>query len=68
MLLLDALEVKIVKDYSDTAQISDNVEHFQWTVIGFDKDHIWLQINFENPENIGSFQSKDYIIVTFWGV
>ena len=67
MLLLDALEVKIVQD-SDTDQIADNVEHFEWTVIDFDKDNIWLQINFNSPDNIGSFKSKDYITVTFWGV
>jgi len=67
MLLLDALEVKMVQD-SDTDLISDNVEHFEWTVIDFDKDHIWLQINFNSPDNIGSFKSKDYITVTFWGV
>ena len=54
MFLLDALEVKMVKD-SDSDRISDSVENFEWTVIDFDRDHIWLQIHFINPENIGTF-------------
>jgi len=37
-------------------------------VIDFNRDFIWLQIHFENPEEIGAFLSKDYITVKFWGV
>ena len=67
MLILDALEVRMMQE-SDSDRISENVEHFSWTVIDFDRDHIWLQISYDNPEKIGTFESKDYITVTFWGV
>ena len=36
-------------------------------MVGFEEDYIYLQINFTNPEQV-SFQSQDYITVTFWGV
>ena len=66
MILLDALEVKMIRD-KDTDEVSD-VLNFRWNVAGYDKDWILLQIQFENPELVGTYASKDYISVTFWGV
>ena len=65
-MLLDALEVKMVKD-AETGETSD-LKSFEWDVIGFDENFIWLQIDFENPDNVGKFSSNDYITVTFWGI
>lgn len=65
-MLLDALEVKMIKD-TETGEASE-LTSFEWDVIDFDENFIWLQIDFENPDNVGTFSSKDYITVTFWGV
>ena len=67
MILLDALQVRMEKD-SESEELSDTVANFVWDVIEFDKDFIWLQISFDNPSEIDSLASKDYITVTFWGV
>lgn len=66
VMLLDALEVKLVNDL-DSDEETD-VKSFEWDVASFDQDFIVLKIKFENPEDIGSFSSKDYITVTFWGI
>lgn len=66
VMLLDALEVKLVNNL-DTDEDTD-VKNFEWDVVSFDQDFIVLKIKFDNPENIGSFSSKDYITVTFWGI
>lgn len=67
MLLLDALQVQIEND-TETGELSNTVTDFTWEVIDFNEDFIWLQIDFENPENLDTFSSKDFISVTFWGV
>ena len=66
MLLLDALELHMTQD-SDSDRKFDEVEDFAWDIIDFDRNYIRLQITFRNPENIGTFESIDYITVTFWG-
>ena len=53
---------------AEMAELSDTDANFNWNVIDFNKDFIWLQINFENPENLDSYSSEDYITVTFYGV
>ena len=56
MMLLEALEVKLLKDpESDPDDNFVEAEKFQWDVISYDRDFIRLKIRFENPENIGSF-------------
>ena len=67
LLLLDALELQMTQD-SDSDRLSENVEKLVWDVIDFERDYIRLQISFKNPEMIGTFESLDYITVTFWGV
>ena len=44
------------------------IEKFEWDVVDFNNDYLWLQIRFQNPEDIGSFTSKDFISVTFWDI
>ena len=66
MILLDALEIKIEQD--PDVEDRQGVDKFNWDVLNFDKDFIELQINFENPNEIGVVSSKDYISITFWGV
>ena len=70
MLLLDSLQVQVESDtdFEELAEMSESGTNFTWDVIDFNKDFIWLQINFENPENLNTFTSKDFITVTFWGV
>ena len=54
---------------ADAGELSEAAEkNFVWDVIEFDKDFIRLQINFENPSDIDTLDSKDYITVTFWGI
>lgn len=66
MLILESLEVKMVRD-KDSEIVAD-LESFTWDMISFDKDFIKLQIKWVNPQNIGTFASSDYITVTFWDV
>lgn len=40
---------------SDLEQPTGSLDKFVWEVIDFDTEHIWLQVSFENPENIGNF-------------
>ena len=54
-MILDSLEVKMKKD-TDSEELSQ-LDQFNWDVIDYKKDFIWLQINFKNPEHIGSFYS-----------
>ena len=53
---------------AEMAELSDTDANFNWNVIDFNKDFIWLQINFDKPENLDSYSSEDYITVTFYGV
>ena len=39
----------------EVAELSDTGANFNWNVIDFSKDFIWLQINFDNPENLDAF-------------
>ena len=65
-MLLDSLEVKMKRE-ADSEELSE-FEEFKWDIINYEKDFIWLQIDFKNPQNIGTFYSQDYLSVTFWGV
>ena len=67
MLLLDALQVRMEKD-EESGDLSDTVVNFKWDIIGYNADLILLQINFENPSEIDTLDSKDFITVTFFGV
>ena len=55
MLILESLEVKMVRE-KDTDTVAD-LESFTWDMISFDKDFIKLQIEWVNPQNIGTFAS-----------
>ena len=69
MMLLDAVEVKFQKDPNSEEQYSEaQVAGFHWDLIEFSTDFLQIKLDFENPEAVGSFQYKDYISVTFWGV
>lgn len=41
---------------------------FTWDLLGFNKDHIWLQLSFDNPWDISDDTQYDTLSVTFWGV
>ena len=66
VMLLDSLEVKMKRE-ADSEDLSE-FEEFKWDIINYEKDFIWLQIDFKNPQNVGTFYSQDYLSVTFWGV
>lgn len=70
MLLLDAIQVQVKSDLDleERSEMSDSGTNFTWDVINFNRDFIWLQIDFENPENLDDFSSKDFLTITFWGV
>lgn len=67
MLLLDALQVRMEKD-EESGDLSDTVVNLKWDIIDYNADLILLQINFENPSEIDTLDSKDFITVTFFGV
>ena len=55
------------KDEEDTDEESD-YEQFTWSLVDFNRDFIFLQVEFEEPEKLSQFYSEDNISVTFWGV
>ena len=65
-MLLDALQVQLKKDL-DTDEIVKTQE-FEWDVIDFSADFLWLQIKFAHPEELSTFVSQDFISVTFWDI
>ena len=66
MMVLDALEVKMLQDIESGEE--SNLEKFEWDFVDFNEDFIFLQVDFENPKNVGAINSEDFITVTFWGV
>ena len=46
-MILDSLEVKMKRD-ADSEELSE-FEEFKWDVLGYEKDFIWLQVDFKNP-------------------
>ena len=67
MLVLDALEVKMVPDPWNLEEASDNVQGFDWDILDFTETTLTIKLRFDNPRDVGAFQSEDYISVTFWG-
>ena len=65
IMILEAMQVELIQD-SDSDALAQ-AQEFAWNVINFDKNFIILDIKFTDPLNI-SFESKDYITVTFWDV
>ena len=70
MMLHNAIEVNFQKDpISDEDQFAETrVTGFHWDLIEFTPEFVQIKLNFVNPAAVGSFQLKDYITVTFWGV
>ena len=66
--ILDALEIKFVSDDLDLEEGSTVQQSIEWDLIDFSQDFIKVQLKFEEPEEIGGLQKKDYIQFTFWGV
>ena len=64
--LLDALQVRLKMD--EDSDEDALVENFAWDIEGYSPDFVWLRIKFDNPQDIGAFDSKDIIEVTFWGI
>lgn len=50
MKLLDALEVKIEPNDLD----SDKTVKFEWDILGYDSDFIWLQLIIDNPWDVAA--------------
>lgn len=53
MMILDALEVKMVSD-QDSEELTV-LKKFSWDVVDFFDDKILIQIDFENPDDLGQF-------------
>lgn len=51
----------------DSEELAD-FKTFTWDVVTFEDQELVIQIYFENPDNVGNFQSEDFILVTFYGV
>lgn len=63
MKLLDALEVRIMPDDPDEGKVVE----FEWDILGYDNDYIWLQLYIKNPWDVAADGQFDTISVTFWG-
>ena len=63
MKLLDALEITISPDDLESGRAID----FDWDILGFDENRIWLQLYIENPWDVAADGEYDTIYVTFWG-
>ena len=64
--LLKALDVQLVRNNKDKPG-KELISDFEWDVIGYDTDFIWLQIDFENPGDVGFTYLQDQLSVTFYG-
>lgn len=40
---------------------------FEWDILGYDTDYIWLQLVIDNPWDVSADGQFDTIFVTFWG-
>ena len=69
MMLRKAIEVNFQKDPISEDQFTEaEVTGFQWDFIEFTPESLQIKLYFDDPAAVGSFQLKDYITVTFWGV
>ena len=65
MKLIDALELMITPDDPDEDVKKIN---FTWDITAYSKEHIWLQLTFQNPWDISNDSQFDTLSITFWGV
>lgn len=66
MVILDALEVKILREIDDEISVL-NIE-FDWDVSYYTSELIYLQLIIKKPQELSPFFNiNDYISVTFWG-
>jgi hypothetical protein len=63
MKLLDALEIKILPDDPEVGK----VVNFDWDILGYDTEYIYLQLYIKNPWEVSVDGQFDTITVTFWG-
>ena len=61
--LLEALEIQIRPDDEDFGVFVQ----FEWDILGYDDNFIWLQLLFQNPWEVAADGQFDTIFVTFWG-
>ena len=62
-----------IENYSDNDDLeNDSLKYqalnFQWDLIDFNRDYLWIQTSYDNPDHLGSFKSEDFIVVSFYGV
>lgn len=55
--LLDALEVSIMPDDPDEGKIVE----FEWDILGYDNNYIWLQLYIKNPWDVAADGQFDTI-------
>ena len=66
MIILDAFEVKIVREVDGEEIILD--KKVEWDIISYTSELIQLQLKIENPEDLSpQLNINDFISVTFWG-
>ena len=62
--LIDSLEVRILREDPDT-DLPDI--RFSWDIVSYDEQFMTIQLDIENPENIGEdFGAPDNVLITFW--
>lgn len=55
MFILDALEVKMLKDPENVEEESENVAGFTWDIMEFTQFQTKLKIRWRNPKSVGAF-------------
>ena len=63
MKLIEAMEVQIIPEDAESAKQAE----FDWTILGYDSNFIWVQLEIQNPEDVSTNGQFDTISVTFWG-
>lgn len=64
-IILDTLQVQLVTDSS--IERNKQVALLDWHIVGFDPKSIIVKLVFENADEIGLFEAKDDLEITFFG-
>lgn len=66
MIILDAFEVKVVRETDDDVFVLD--KKVEWDLASYSPELIQLQLKIEDPEDLSpNLTINDFISVTFWG-
>ena len=61
--LLDALEIAVTPDDPERKEKLN----FSWNLQDYTEDHLWIELDFEDPTVVSEDSEFDTLSITFWG-